>query len=53
MSQQIILDASVFVALIDRGDSYHNWTVQKLAKISPPLLTCEAAITETCFYSKG
>ncbi|PZV12955.1 MAG: pilus assembly protein [Pseudanabaena sp.] len=49
MSQQIILDASVFVALIDRRDSYHNWAVRELAKISPPLLTCEAAITETCF----
>ena len=49
MSQQIILDASVFVALIDRRDSDHNWAVQELAKISPPLLTCEAAITETCF----
>jgi uncharacterized protein len=49
MSQQIILDASVFVSLIDRHDSYHNWAVRELAKISPPLLTCEAAITETCF----
>ena len=49
MSQQIILDASVFVALIDRHDSYHNWAVQELAKIFPPLLTCEDAITETCF----
>ena len=49
MSQQIILDASVFVALIDRRDSYHKWAVSELAKISPPLLTCEAAITETCF----
>jgi predicted nucleic acid-binding protein len=49
MSQQIILDASVFVSLIDRRDSYHNWAVRELAKISPPLITCEAAITETCF----
>jgi uncharacterized protein len=49
MSQQIILDASVFVALIDRRDSYHKWAVSELAKISPPLLTCEAVVTETCF----
>jgi predicted nucleic acid-binding protein len=49
MRQQIILDDSVFVSLIDRRDSYHNWAVRELTKISPPLLTCEAAITETCF----
>jgi len=49
MSKPIILDASVFVSLIDRGDRWHKWAVSELAKISPPLLTCEAAITETCF----
>ncbi|MFN6143236.1 MAG: PIN domain nuclease [Pseudanabaena sp.] len=32
---------------LDRRDSYHNWAVSELAKISPPLITCEAAITET------
>jgi hypothetical protein len=30
MSQQIILDASVFVSLIDLRDSYHNWAVREL-----------------------
>jgi uncharacterized protein len=49
MIRNVILDASVFVALIDRRDYWHHWAVKKIAQISPPLLTCEAAITETCF----
>jgi uncharacterized protein len=49
MIRNVILDASVFVALIDRRDYWHHWAVKKISQISPPLLTCEAAITETCF----
>jgi uncharacterized protein len=37
------------VALIDRSDRYHVWVREQLKQISPPLLTCEAVISETWF----
>ncbi|WP_213380968.1 hypothetical protein [Allochromatium tepidum] len=27
----------------------HDWTRRQLATITPPLLTCEAVISEACF----
>jgi predicted nucleic acid-binding protein len=37
------------VALQNKNDHYHHWAVDALAKVAPPLLTCEAVISETCF----
>lgn len=49
MLQQVIVDTGILVALIDRNDQYHLWVVEQLAQISPPLLTCEAVISEAWF----
>jgi hypothetical protein len=37
------------VALIDRRDRYYTWVTEQLTQIVPPLLTCEAVISETWF----
>ncbi len=49
MKSQVILDTSPLVALINKRDNYHRWVKQQWSKIKPPLLTCEAVITESCF----
>ncbi|MFZ4699559.1 MAG: PIN domain-containing protein, partial [Candidatus Methylumidiphilus sp.] len=49
MNRQVIVDTGILVALQNRNDHYHEWAVRKLAHITPPLLTCEAVISETCF----
>ncbi|MEA5495760.1 MAG: PIN domain-containing protein [Limnoraphis robusta] len=49
MLQQVIVDTGVLVALIDRRDRYHAWVRGQLTQIAPPLLTCEAVISETWF----
>lgn len=49
MLQQVIVDTGVLVALIDRRDRYHAWVTEQLTQIVPPLLTCEAVISETWF----
>ncbi len=49
MKQSIILDSSCLVAFISTQDTHHHWVTEQLASISPPLLTCEAVISETCF----
>jgi predicted nucleic acid-binding protein len=49
MLHQVIVDTGVLVALIDRRDRYHPWVTEQLTQIAPPLLTCEAVISETWF----
>lgn len=52
MLQQVIVDSGVLVALIDRRDHHHDWVREQLTAIAPPLLTCEAVISETWFLLK-
>lgn len=49
MSQQILIDSGVLVALLSRGDDYHELSVAAVSNLQMPFLTCEAVITETCF----
>jgi uncharacterized protein len=47
--QQVILDTGALVALIDRREPYHEWATNQVMKIQPPLITCEAVISEAVF----
>lgn len=49
MKQQAILDTGPLVAFINARDKYHNWALQQWTQIEPPLLTCEAVLSEACF----
>ena len=51
-NQNVTLDTSVLVALINRNDPNHVWSVREWAQLKPPVLTCEAVISETCFLLK-
>ena len=44
-----MLDTGPLVALINRRDRYHRWTTEQWADVEPPVLTCEAVLTEACF----
>jgi len=46
---QIILDTGPLVALIDRREEHHAWTVERLRSLRNPLLTCDAVLTEATF----
>ena len=50
MLQKVIVDTSALVASIDQSERNHEWVVQQLEQIEPPLLTCEAAVSETGFF---
>lgn len=52
MHNQVIVDTGVLIALIDRLDHYHNWVTEQLKQITPPLVTCEAVISESWFLLK-
>lgn len=57
MRSRVILDTGPLVALLNRRDDYHAWARACFAETEPPLLTCEAVISEACFLvrtsSKG
>ena len=44
-----MLDTGPLVALLNRRDRYHRWTTEEWADVEPPVLTCEAVLTEACF----
>lgn len=44
-----IIDTGPLVALLNRKERYHQWSFDILKRIDPPLLTCEAVLTEACF----
>lgn len=44
-----IVDTGPLVALLNRRDAYHLWSVKEAAKLKPPFFTCEAVMTEAHF----
>lgn len=44
-----LLDTGPLVALLSRGDQDHERSKRLFGEIQPPLLTCEAVITEACY----
>ncbi len=49
MKRNVLLDTGVLVTFINKKEKLHPWTNEQWKKIEPPLLTCEAVITEACF----
>lgn len=41
-----ILDTGPLVALLNRADQHHEWTLAALERLELPLWTCEAVLTE-------
>jgi predicted nucleic acid-binding protein len=41
-----IADAGFVVALLNRRDINHRWAVEQAARLPPPWITCEAALSE-------
>ncbi|MBA7554068.1 hypothetical protein ES705_46680 [subsurface metagenome] len=49
MKRRVILDTGPLVAFINSRDKYYKWATLQWAQIEPPLLTCEAVLSESCF----
>ena len=47
--ERVILDTGPLVALLNKRDNYHPWAKAQFDRITPPLLTCEAVLSEACF----
>jgi predicted nucleic acid-binding protein len=44
-----LIDTGPLVAFLNRRDRHHRWAVDTLAAIPPPLLTCEAVLSEAAY----
>lgn len=49
MNPTFIVDTGPLVAFLNRRDRFHEWAAVELARIAPPLQTCEAVLSEACF----
>jgi predicted nucleic acid-binding protein len=47
--RRVILDTGPLVAFLNREDRFHAWAVAEWDAIEPPMLTCEAVLSEACF----
>ena len=48
----VLLDTGPLVSFLAAGLEYHAWAVEQWKKLRPPLLTCEAVLTEAAFLLK-
>ena len=49
MSQVVLVDTGPIVAFLNRRDRWHQWALDRLGAIEPPLDTCEAVLSEACY----
>ena len=53
MRSRVLVDTGPLVAFLNRRDRRHAWARTQLAEIQPPLLTCEAVLSEACFLVRN
>ena len=49
MAPSVVVDTGPLVALLDADEANHAWVTEQLEALRPPLLTCEAVLTEATF----
>jgi len=45
----VLLDTGVIVALLDRGEKFHQACSEAVRSLEAPFVTCEAVIAESCY----
>ncbi|HEU4619851.1 MAG TPA: PIN domain-containing protein [Gammaproteobacteria bacterium] len=45
-----VCDTGPLVAYLNRNDPHHDWAVAVMKQLRPPLLTCEAVLTEAAYF---
>ena len=49
----VLLDTGPLVAILNRRDTYHMWSMEQSRNLAPPLYTCEAVLAEAHFLLAG
>lgn len=45
----LIVDTGPLVAILNRADTHHAWATEHFARLRPPLVTCEAVLSEVSY----
>ena len=45
-----VCDTGPIVAYVNRNDPHHDWALAMMKQLRPPLLTCEAVLTEVAYF---
>jgi predicted nucleic acid-binding protein len=53
MIPRVLIDTGPLVAFLNRRDQYHAWAKEQMARLEPPLLTCESVLSEVCFLVRN
>ena len=48
----VLLDTGPLVSFLAAGSAHHEWVCEQLKQLRPPLITCEAVLTEASFLLK-
>jgi predicted nucleic acid-binding protein len=48
----VLLDTGPLVTFLAAGLAHHDWVCEQWKRLHPPLLTCEAVLTEAAFLMK-
>lgn len=49
MAPSVVVDTGPIVAMLDADEAAHDWVMTQVRRLRPPLLTCEAVLTEAAF----
>jgi predicted nucleic acid-binding protein len=52
VSKGVIIDTGPLVAFLAEGAEHGHWVAEQFKRLRPPLLTCEAVLTEAAFLLK-
>jgi predicted nucleic acid-binding protein len=48
-----IVDTGPLVAFLNGRDRHHAWAAEQFGSLTPPLLTCEAVLSEAAYLVRG
>ena len=51
--RRAILDTGPLIAFLDRAEQNHQWAVEQVEELEPPLLVCEAVLAEAMHLLAG
>lgn len=49
MKSQVLLDTGPLLALLDCRQEHHAWASEQIKRLTPPLITCGAVLSEAMF----
>jgi predicted nucleic acid-binding protein len=52
-AEKVLVDTGPLVAVLNADDEHHVWAKETFGSLPPPLLTCEAVLSEAQFLLNG